>query len=695
MEQDHRQKPMSSGQHARFLPMARRWLLLIGLCVLFMASQSSVAQPASNEEIIRQLQALRVAGDASADVGQKLKQIEARIPADAGYAVQRELQKTRIAVLQGELGQDETLAMMQALRTLAQANGDTDTVSLMDIRRVFISHVDDDISKYINQLNEVRARISSDASVEVMEALEVSYGNMYFDAGNFDSALRHQLAALDWAEKLAVGSDRARLYRLATIAELYNAMDLPESALETVDRAFALPIDSMPLQNRISLLAARAMAQLKNGDLEASEQSLHEAEDLAQEDDSTFTALRLGNLRAEWLLANSRPEQAIEVIDRSEALASSNGNHYYLAKCWMLRGHALMLLNKVDEGVALMQKGADYFERKGQMIDVLDGLDRQIATLRGRQQFERAVAQMERRQDLWTKLFRNERARAIAELQAGHAARELEHRIVTLSNENRIQEERLRSERLGKALAIVLALFATSLCALLYLAIRRARKERDTLSDIVRLDALTGASSRYQFQRRVEQRRARKSATAATGLLLLDLDHFKSINDQHGHEAGDAVLIAVVERIRRVLGTEDELYRWGGEEFLVVLNNRGGAALERDTLRLLKEIESDPVPWHGQSMQVSVSGGYVHHPLASEWKSPLVDAIRWADAALYHAKNTGRRRVEFVSLTEKGRTELEGRRPIDMPQLLDWERRGYVQLQTLATTGLSNRRDES
>ncbi|MGB0133338.1 hypothetical protein, partial [Dokdonella sp.] len=441
-----------------------------------MAGHSSPAQSAGSELLIEQLQALRVAGDALADASRNLKQIEAQIPANAGYPVQRELLKTQIADPGGDRSFDERLEMMRSLRSLAEANGDADTVSLMDIRRVFMSHVDDDISKYINQLNEVRARISSDASVEVMEALEVSYGNMYFDAGNFDSALRHQLAALDWAEKLKIGSERARLFRLATIAELYNAMDLPESALETIDRAFTLPIGSMPLQNQISLLAARAMAQMKSGDLEASEQSLLEAEELSKQDDSSFTALRLGNLRAEWLLANSKSEQAIEVIDRNETLANSSGNHYYLAKCWMLRGHALMLLNQVEEGVAQMQKGADYFEGKGQMIDVLDGLDRQIATLRGRQQFERAVTLMQRRQDLWTKLFRSERARAIAELQAGHAARELEHRVVTLSADNRIQEERLRAEKLGKALALVLALFAISLCALLYLAIRRARR---------------------------------------------------------------------------------------------------------------------------------------------------------------------------------------------------------------------------
>ena len=55
---------------------------------------------------------------------------------------------------------------------------------------------------------------------------------------------------------------------------------------------------------------------------------------------------------------------------------------------------------------------------------------------------------------------------------------------------------------------------------------------------------------------------------------MLDLDNFKAINDQHGTRAGDPCLIAVVARIRRVLDERDELYRWGGEEFLVILNDR-------------------------------------------------------------------------------------------------------------------------
>ena len=668
-------------------PVLPRLLVLLTLfpALAFIDTSAVVsAQSPSPRAAILQLQDLRESSDTSAEAMARLHAIEKRIGDDAPYPVRRELIRTRLAVLEDSTSFEDKLATMKSLRDLAESNGDADTVNLMDIDRIFMNHADDDIDKFIKQLNEVRAHITPDASAEVMEALERSYGNLYFDAGNFDTSLRHQLAALDWAERLPIGRNRARLFRLVTIAELYVAMDLPDQALELVDRGFALNAEKdIPIENRISLLDARAMALLKLGRLPEADMALSAAERISAGDTSDFNKMRVVTLRAGLWLAMSQPRQADETIDRLEALAKQKESAYFLAKSWTLRGEALMRLGKIEEGQALMQRGTDYFREHGQMVDLLVSLDHEIATLRERKLFERAVTTMDERQKLWTQLFRNERGRAIAEVEARHTAESLERRITALSSENRVTEERLRAEKLGKALAAALAALAISLSVFLVLAMRRARRERDSLSRAVRYDALTGALSRYQFQRWIDDDGTkRKPPAKPVGLLLLDLDNFKATNDQFGHDAGDHVLKEIVQRIREVLGEADEVYRWGGEEFLVVLNGNDDAHHERRLDSILSGIKQAAVEWHGHSLSVGVSGGFVQHPLSADWKNPLADAIRWADAALYLAKNSGRGRIEVVRLTDTGRTSLQGRRPIDLAQLLDWHRHGYVVVNT-------------
>ena len=665
--------------------MCLMWASLAWILLLFASSIPSLAQSATPDPTITQLRELRGAGETSLDAVTRLRKIEAGIAPNAPYPVQRELMLARLVVLGNAMNFDETVAMMKSLRMLAQVHGDADTVNLMDINVIYKSHADDDIDKFIAQLNEVLARLPPDASPEVMEALERSYGNMYFDAGNFDTALRHQLAALGWVERLATGRDRARLYRLGTIAELYNAMDLPEQAIDIVDRALTENGNDIPALNRISLLLARGMALMKQGRLKEVDTTLLQAEKLVRQAPTDFMLMRLDTIRAELRLAMSQPDEAIEVIDHLEALAKEKLNTFYVAKSRMLRGEALMQQDRIDDGSLLMQEASTYFESKGQMIDVLAGIDRQIDILRDKGLHARAVTMLERRQALWSRLFRNERGRAIAEVEARHTAQILQQEIDALAAENRIQKERLHAEKLGTALAAALALLAIGLSAVLFFSIRRARRERDTLSEAVRFDALTGAFSRYQFQRRFGTAGTSGShAVASAGLLLLDLDNFKTINDQYGHEAGDTVLKGVVERIRGVLAVNDEIYRWGGEEFLVVLNSVDGVVNASAVERILLEIERAPVSWLGHALRVSVSGGFVQHPLAPDWEAPLADSIRWADASLYLAKNAGRRRVEHVRLTDAGHIELKGRRPIDMAQLLDWQRHGYVVLDTLS-----------
>lgn len=284
---------------------------------------------------------------------------------------------------------------------------------------------------------------------------------------------------------------------------------------------------------------------------------------------------------------------------------------------------------------------------------------------------------MERRQAIWSRLFRTGQSRAIAELEARQRAVAQQQRIDALAAQVRLERAQVRAGRLRMALFAALALLAACIAGLLSLSRQRARRERDRLSHAVRHDPLTGAFSRYEFQAH--------GATAAGGagkaLLLLDVDEFKAVNDAYGHAAGDAALKAVVERLRLAMRDGDQVYRWGGEEFLLVLATRGDAELARDLRALRDAVAATPVAWEGGALAITLSGGLVRHPLAAGWHASLSDSLRWADAAMYAAKHAGRDRIVEVQLAPQGVDALAGQRPIDMAQLLDWERRGLVRLQ--------------
>lgn len=568
------------------------------------------------------------------------------------------------------------------LRARALAAGDTDTVNLMDIQRIFTTHEDAAIDASLDAMHVVRARVTDDASLEVREAMARAYGNMYFDAGNFHSALRHQLQALELERELPPDPLVAQLYRLGTIADLYIAMGLPQDALDSVARADTLGGTKMPHDNRLQLLTTKAMALRQIGRLDVAVETLDAAEALARDSDSALNRVRTAAARADMQLSLGQPARALEAIVEIEAHAEANDSAYYRLRAQLLRGQALIELGQAERGMPLMELANAGFLEKGQMVDLLDGLARQADALEHVGQPTQALAIARRLQALRETLFRSEHARAIAELEAAGKASELAHHAETLATENQLQDAQLRNERLARWLAIGIALLAIAAALTLFLAIRRTRVERDRLSFAIRHDPLTGAMSRYQFDQHVGPMPPADGA-AVTACVLLDLDHFKDVNDHHGHAAGDAVLQAVVDRMQRLLGDSGELYRWGGEEFLLVLRGNDAAAIEARLQVLVESLESRTVTWGDTALNITVSGGGVFYPLAGDPAAPFSDAVRWADAALYQAKHAGRQRIELVEVTQAGEAALRGQRPTDLSQLLEWERDGLVRLRKL------------
>ncbi|KAA2285071.1 GGDEF domain-containing protein [Arenimonas fontis] len=166
------------------------------------------------------------------------------------------------------------------------------------------------------------------------------------------------------------------------------------------------------------------------------------------------------------------------------------------------------------------------------------------------------------------------------------------------------------------------------------------RQHRQLLA-MATLDPLTGAPNRraleVELPEAVQHHRQRAEPMA---LAVLDLDHFKRINDRHGHEIGDRVLVDLVARIQGVLRKRDRLFRLGGEEFVLLLpaTSAGGARAALEKVR--RAVEAQPM---GPDLRATVSVGVAMLAAEDDWPSLLARA----DEAMYEAKRRGRNQVRM------------------------------------------------
>jgi two-component system cell cycle response regulator len=176
---------------------------------------------------------------------------------------------------------------------------------------------------------------------------------------------------------------------------------------------------------------------------------------------------------------------------------------------------------------------------------------------------------------------------------------------------------------------------------------RYIEKLRDDVQKSLELaitDALTGLHNRRYMERHigglVEQA---SSLGKPLAVLMLDVDHFKAINDSYGHAAGDEVLREFALRIRRSIRGLDLACRYGGEEFLVVMPETDLSAAALAAERLRRRIASDPFPIQRgeRAMEVTISVGIA---ALAEGEDPA-SVLKRADEALYRAKRDGRNRV--------------------------------------------------
>ena len=287
-----------------------------------------------------------------------------------------------------------------------------------------------------------------------------------------------------------------------------------------------------------------------------------------------------------------------------------------------------------------------------------------------------ALALYHRERELTAATMAENRRSALQTLQARNDMQRKQRDIELLGRDNALKAQALGNRSLTQRVWLLVALVMALSAALVVLLYRRVREvNRRLVASHARLrvqserDPLTNLANRRRFQSVMQQRDALSGFTGA--LLLVDIDHFKHVNDGHGHAVGDVVLCEVARRLNEAVRTDDLVVRWGGEEFLILALDVQGEALDALAARVLQAVADTPLyvapraepgrpATAAAALRATVSIGYGRFPLPPH-RAPVSweQALNLADMALYIAKSHGRNRaVGLVTIAASGADEL-------------------------------------
>lgn len=204
---------------------------------------------------------------------------------------------------------------------------------------------------------------------------------------------------------------------------------------------------------------------------------------------------------------------------------------------------------------------------------------------------------------------------------------------------------------LVQTLTFMVSFLASLVCSFGFVFMAKERADAANVR-LAKQDALTGVANRRALMQALAQQLASaKRQRAPLSLLMLDIDHFKQVNDHYGHLAGDQVLRHVVAVVGQRLRAQDLLGRYGGEEFLLLLPGTDVAGAQQLAQQLCQAVMATPCSWQGQAIAVTVSVGIagITSGQSCDWETLL----QATDKALYRAKDNGRNRVEVADLCVK------------------------------------------
>ncbi|MFO1225718.1 diguanylate cyclase domain-containing protein [Roseateles sp.] len=375
--------------------------------------------------------------------------------------------------------------------------------------------------------------------------------------------------------------------------------------------------------------------------------------------------LNLPHLQAQWranlvdvLMHQGRPRDALAVgalalpvLQRFKDISFERGVRHNLAVAHLKLREFDAARAQLDQLAALPVDPDDLVRRSREQAELAE-------TWGELGRYKEALAAYHAQIELANKADDLSRESSLRELRHQYDTEAKQRHIELLGRDVDLQDQQLANRQLTARIGLavgLLVLLTLALAAAFLLRSRHAQRALQASEHALRTqserDPLTNLSNRRHLLA-VMARHAEREFQGA--LLMLDLDHFKRINDEHGHAAGDAVIIETARRIEQVVRGSDLVVRWGGEEFLIFAPELDPAALQHLAERLLRAIGSRPIATEAGPLAVTASLGWASFPLHPTLRLSWEQAVNWVDMALYKAKADGRYRAVGIITARPG-----------------------------------------
>lgn len=591
----------------------------------------------------------------------QLKDFYSTLPAEVDYQLRIDT-LFELARAYGDAGDTaQSDASFAQIKELAQRRNDVETLAVLSITDAYNLRDSGKTQAALARLDEIARILKSTKRVEYAIRLEIAYTGLYLSASKFDQALAHNLTALRLTDQLTQHRTLSKIRRLDSLASMYFTMQNPEKSLVVVSEALALTsqVNSPRISANLRQTQAMALAELKRYPeaLVAYERSLQSSKDANL---PRLEALTLSNI-ADLYLRTHNFVKAEQVARQALKKATDINDELAIYNAKANIGFALGGQYKINQAMEYLNPVLAHSREMGDKADIEATVGEIGRMLERAKMYKEALEYTREQQKLSDEVFRADRAKTVATLQEQFDADQRQKQIELLARENQIKDADLKNGRLQQIITLLGATVTIFVGIFIYMLYRKVKQTNAKLEEVnqqlefhsVR-DPLTGLHNRRSFLElmktrgdNIENDRRESDGSNPDCLMILDIDHFKHINDTWGHAAGDAVLVEVAKRLRSAVRDSDQTMRWGGEEFLIYSPRTRPTQLTPMVERVLRSIGSTPVVVGSHTIPVTVSAGYISLPFSgvSEQQCNWEKAMQFADMALYLGKVNGRNRA--------------------------------------------------